>query len=725
MEAATAAVIPLEDGLAHPIEALGGKAANLSRLIHAGFQVPRGICIPASVYREFVDRTGARAFISYELGRKALDGMRWEEMWDASLRIRNFFLKTDIPADVRDIIVSAVANRFQGKPLAVRSSSIFEDSAIHSYAGLHESFLNVRGEEETIRRIKLVWASLWSDAAIAYSRELGLDTEKGAMAVVIQEMLPGSVSGVAFGVSPVDEKTAVIEAVAGLNKGLVDGDVEPDRWIIERSTGRVVSYVPAGEKKKTVASDGGTRIVVDDGPEGPRLSPEQAAEVYRTLLDVEKAMSYVPDMEWTISGGAIYVLQARPVSRVKFEDTDRRRGWDMTLRRSFDNLKKLSAGITGRLIPALIREAEIMEGVRVEDFDDERLAREVETRRKALEKWRRVYWDEFIPFAHGARLFGQVYNDRVGPDDPYEFVDLLSSEAIVSVERNRRLEDLAAKLRNDPGLVGENPEIINEAFKEEIRQFASEFPGLGGESITISDPLRNIAALLVKMASADPSGRRTPAADKRALEKKFLGTFSKDEQEEARELMDLARLSYKLRDDDNVYLGRIETQLARAEAVRRRRLGERCRDERSCRAAEDTIADIALPHPAPVPRSGETGEELTGDAKAKRRQLRGQPAGKGIARGRARVIFERSDLFNVEKSEILVCDSIDPEMTFVIPMVSGIVERRGGMLIHGAIIAREYGIPCVTGVEGATVHIRTGDDITVDGYFGLVINHSV
>jgi phosphoenolpyruvate synthase/pyruvate phosphate dikinase len=81
-------------------------------------------------------------------------------------------------------------------------------------------------------------------------------------------------------------------------------------------------------------------------------------------------------------------------------------------------------------------------------------------------------------------------------------------------------------------------------------------------------------------------------------------------------------------------------------------------------------------------------------------------------------------LYETQKGEILVCDAIDPTMTFVIPIVSGIVERRGGMLIHGAIIAREYGIACVTGIPQATEFIKTGDDITVDGYYGLVINHS-
>jgi len=60
-------------------------------------------------------------------------------------------------------------------------------------------------------------------------------------------------------------------------------------------------------------------------------------------------------------------------------------------------------------------------------------------------------------------------------------------------------------------------------------------------------------------------------------------------------------------------------------------------------------------------------------------------------------------------------------MTFVVPLSAGIVERRGGMLIHGAIIAREYGLPCVTGVPNVTSLVRTGDPLTVDGYLGIVI----
>jgi pyruvate,water dikinase len=106
--------------------------------------------------------------------------------------------------------------------------------------------------------------------------------------------------------------------------------------------------------------------------------------------------------------------------------------------------------------------------------------------------------------------------------------------------------------------------------------------------------------------------------------------------------------------------------------------------------------------------------------KSKARQIMGQPAGPGIARGKARVIADPSDLHRFKAGEVLVCDAVDPSITFIVPLASAIVERRGGMLIHGAIIAREYGIACVTGIPDATSLIHTGDTVTVDGYLGIV-----
>jgi pyruvate,water dikinase len=137
-------------------------------------------------------------------------------------------------------------------------------------------------------------------------------------------------------------------------------------------------------------------------------------------------------------------------------------------------------------------------------------------------------------------------------------------------------------------------------------------------------------------------------------------------------------------------------------------------------AKQQETIDEPVQHQGRPGLAPETVVTAEGDFVMRARQIIGQPAGQGLAVGTARVISVIEDLFQFKSGEILVCDSIDPNMTFVVPLAAAIVERRGGMLVHGAIIAREYGLPCVTGVANATVLIHSGDQLTVDGYLGIV-----
>ena len=98
----------------------------------------------------------------------------------------------------------------------------------------------------------------------------------------------------------------------------------------------------------------------------------------------------------------------------------------------------------------------------------------------------------------------------------------------------------------------------------------------------------------------------------------------------------------------------------------------------------------------------------------------GQPAAPGLASGRVRIIRDAEGLGRFQAGEVLVCDAIQPVMTHLVPLASAIVERRGGMLIHGAIIARELGIPCANGIANASQVLEDGDVVTVDGYLGIV-----
>lgn len=102
------------------------------------------------------------------------------------------------------------------------------------------------------------------------------------------------------------------------------------------------------------------------------------------------------------------------------------------------------------------------------------------------------------------------------------------------------------------------------------------------------------------------------------------------------------------------------------------------------------------------------------------RQLIGQPAAPGLESGKVRCIRSSEDLGRFQAGEVLVCDAIQPMITHLVPLAAAIVERRGGMLIHGAIIARELGIPCVNGIADVVDYLNDGDVVTVDGFLGIV-----
>ena len=157
------------DALGEGDESLaGGKAATTARLARAGFEVPRGFVLTTEAYEAFVKSARLGPAIRVELGRKPMEDMRWEEIWDTALRIRSLFHAHPIPDDVREAIASGLSALGFDTTLAVRSSAVGEDAAGRSFAGLHDSVVGVRGARQVEDAVRSVWASLWSDAALLY-----------------------------------------------------------------------------------------------------------------------------------------------------------------------------------------------------------------------------------------------------------------------------------------------------------------------------------------------------------------------------------------------------------------------------------------------------------------------------------------------------------------------------------------------------------------------------
>jgi rifampicin phosphotransferase len=704
---------------------VGGKGYALSLLVKRGFRIPRTVCITTDMYREYVRRTGLQERILLELHRKDFKEMRWEEIWDCATRIRNMFLLKPLPEDLAREIRDDIGTLLGERTVAVRSSAPGEDDAQSSFAGLHESFVNVTGAESILKHIRMVWSSLWSDAALLYRQEIGLDVEESSMAVVVQETVVGDRSGVVFTRNPNDEDQGVVESVYGLNQGLVDGTVEPDRWIMDRSSNRIVVHTPPERKYWMIPGPEGVRLAELPGEKSahPPLTTQEVNSVFKSARNAEELFKMPQDVEWTYDRDTLVLLQSRPITTLRSQKPKDERVWYLSLHRSFENLKKLRRKIEEELIPGMVSAAEGLIGTDLVKLSDQALAVEIRERREINQRWVDIYWADFIPYAHGVRLFGQVYNDAVEPDDPYEFLDLLTNTGMASLERNNMLTELAATIRNDEHLAAKLKQgdhtHLDARFLSRIDEFIENFGDLscavtGGKNCVLgTGPLYR---LLLEMAD-HPSRNGVHKKKNRIsrLHQNYLDSFDNDQKERAEELLELARSSYQLRDDDNIYLGRIEAQVLAAVQEARRRLEEQTANQ----TAEVLVQVLEEADFGAEPRQSSPGGKPSG-FRYQARQLIGQPAGPGISRGRARVIHNHSDLADFRYGEVLVCDAVDPNITFVVPLAAAVVERRGGMLIHGAIIAREYGLPCITGVPDATTLIQTGDEITVDGYLGIV-----
>lgn len=712
-----------------PETRIGGKGLALLTLYKAGLPVPKPICISTCGYDLFVEENRLRERINLELHRKDLKEMRWEEIWDISLRIQNLFLTGTIPIKLSHELKNGIQKQFGDRPLAVRSSAPDEDNKVRSFAGLHESYLNVVGIDELLKKIKKVWASLWSDRAILYRQELNLQIESSTMAVVIQEFIEGENSGVLFTKNPLDSSTMVVEAVYGLNQGLVDGDIEPDRWVFNRvGCAELQHSAPAQRAFHFVRSPrtGVERQKLNAAAQTvPPLAEKQVKELAALGLALENFFGISQDIEWTVVQEQFYILQSRPITTESVGGSDDKRSWYLSLNRSYENLLQLWENIAEEQLPRMDRDFDKLSKIVLENVSDGQLAGELERRSAINDRWVKIYWSEFIPFAHGVRLFGELYNDVMEPDDPFEFVALLTGQNMLSTDRNNILYDCAVMVRSDDSLrlalkEGRIEHITNDEFREKMLRLKSDYSMAGVAAAEDETANRLLGSIILQYALLDTLPKNQYQRDTRQLEKKFLQKSAGILPMDPVELIKLARASYTIRDNDNIHIGRISQELQRAAATARDRIKSRGFEV----TAETPIDDLSIllqggtlkakdqPDPAG------TRQQADG-ARVKARQILGQPASRGIAKGSARVIESGVELMNFKKGEILVIDALDPTMTFFAPLAAGIIERRGGMLIHGAIIAREYGIPCITGVSDATLYIRTGDMVTVDAYLGI------
>ena len=293
---------------------VGGKCASLGELMRAGMKVPPGFAVTTAAHKRFLDE--------HDLHRrehKLLGGIDYEHMSavaEASRELRDLVEKCALPGDVEDEIRSAYGS-MDARPVAVRSSAIAEDMSTASFAGQLQTYLWIEGEDAVIEHVRRCWSGFFTPEALSYRRNFGIGEEEALMSVGVQRMVHARSAGVMFTLNPIngDPSKIAIESTWGLGEALVSGEVNPDRFMVDKVTLDVLDRV-VGDKAIEYRLDQGkvsAHPIEDERRATPSISDVEVVELARLGKEIERHYGRPEDVEWVIDAdaGELFVLQAR------------------------------------------------------------------------------------------------------------------------------------------------------------------------------------------------------------------------------------------------------------------------------------------------------------------------------------------------------------------------------------------------------------------------------
>ncbi|MGP1354811.1 MAG: phosphoenolpyruvate synthase [Parasphingopyxis sp.] len=329
-----------EIGLADIAE-VGGKNASLGEMIGAlgekGVSVPQGFATTTEAYRLFVDGNGLAPMIAETLAE--LGSPSGSKLEKSARAIREAILAAPMPdpvaAAIREAYAGLEAQYGRDVAVAVRSSATAEDLPQASFAGQHDSFLNISGADDVVRAVQRCFASLYTARAISYRADHGLADLKIALSAGVQKMVRAdqASSGVVFTLDTESgfRDVVMVTGVWGLGEAIVQGLAEPDEFHVHKPTLRAgYRYVlrrriGAKECRMVYARRAGgdrteLRRTTHAQRERPCLSDAEIVELAEQALTVEAHYSAAMgadtpmDIEWAKDGpdGELFIIQARP-----------------------------------------------------------------------------------------------------------------------------------------------------------------------------------------------------------------------------------------------------------------------------------------------------------------------------------------------------------------------------------------------------------------------------
>ena len=322
------------------IEIAGGKGANLGEMFQAGFPVPPGFIVTANAYWNFLEETGLIEEIESIL--KNLNVEDNNQLQNVAMKVQEAIKQEKMPEKIAKEIMQSYDNMKLGSYtnevnnatteiiksgrdnpfVAVRSSATAEDLPDASFAGQQETYLNVRGSDSVVKNVQKCWASLFTARAIYYRQRNNFPHMKVKIAVVVQKMINSEVSGVAFSVNPStgNKEEIIIEAGYGLGEAIVQGEINPDLYIINKADLKIKKKELKKQTRKLARKENGTTDWADvpaKEQDSQVLIDSNILRLAKIIKSIEEHYNFPQDIEWAVERNKLYITQSRPVTTLK------------------------------------------------------------------------------------------------------------------------------------------------------------------------------------------------------------------------------------------------------------------------------------------------------------------------------------------------------------------------------------------------------------------------
>lgn len=322
------------------INIVGGKGANLGEMTASGIPVPYGFVVTARAYQDFIGNQGIERKIRDYL--KNLDHKNPKNLESTARLIQKIILQAKMPDYLAKEIMHAYLDLYQKASktknvisklntamkqpfVAIRSSATAEDLPGASFAGQQDTYLNVCGEVNVVKKVQQAWASLFTPRAIFYRAEQKFDHLKVSLAAVVQLMVNSDTSGVMFTLDPVnnDKNTMIIESIYGLGELIVQGTVTPDTYLVDKKTLGIKSKNINLQKICLTKRDDQNKEIklTRDKGSKQKISDQIIVKLAKLGQALEKHYYYPQDVEWAIENGQVYIVQTRPITTIKDKTT--------------------------------------------------------------------------------------------------------------------------------------------------------------------------------------------------------------------------------------------------------------------------------------------------------------------------------------------------------------------------------------------------------------------